>query len=376
MITVKNVTDDKKGMKHFMNFIYDLYKDEPNWTPPLKMLMKEFFNKKRGPFFAHGEVAFFVGYIDDKPRSRVTAQVDHEYNERYKIKQGSFGFFESEDDMEMAKALMEAAEGWLKGKGCDNCIGPMNFCANDDNMGFLIYGHDRPNTFMLNWSMKYYPDLFKKLGYKKDQILISYFFENITCIPEVITKHTEKLKSKFGDSIEIRTIDMKNLWHDIKIIFDIYNEAWCDNWGFVPMTNREVDNMAKNIKKIADPNIIFLLFKNGEPAACLVGVPDINKIFLKNRKGKATPKVLWNLLFGLKKLEHFRMIIMGVRPKFRRLGLDFLLYDKIYRHGLEHTNYKHIEMGWVLESNKATNSAAKKADAKVANRFLVVNKKI
>ncbi len=375
-LEIRNVTDNKKGMKDFINLVYDLYADEPTWTPPLKILMKEFFDKKKGPFFAHGIVEFFVAYKNGKPVGRVTAQVDHEYNELHKVNQGSFGFFESPNDLEITRALMDTAESWLQAQNCITCVGPMNFCGNDDNMGFLLDGHERINAFMLNWTKKYYPELFYKLGYEKEQTLVSYVLEDIKKVPAIITVHNNKLLKKYGDDLQIRNIDVNNIKEDAKMIFDIYNEAWSDNWGFVPMTDREADNMAKSLKPIMHPRLIILVFKSGELAGCLCGVPDINQILISNRKGKLTPKIIWDLLFRRKKLSKVRLVIMGVKKKFRRLGLDFIMYNKIFSDSLKYTNFNSVEMGWVLESNKMMKAALGKIDADIGNRFIVMSKEL
>lgn len=376
MVTIKNVTNDKKGMKDFINLVYDLYRDEPNWTPPLKMMMKEFFHPKKGPFFAHGEVAFFVGYIDGIPLGRVTAQIDHTYDKKYNVRQGAFGFYESQNDPEMARDLMAEVEKWLKDKNCDNCIGPMNFCGNDDNMGFLLEGHERTNAVMLTWTKKYYPALFETLGYQQEKILVSYVLENVKKVPDIVTKWKKRLEQRFGDSIEIKKITKKNMLEYGKICLHIYNEAWTDNWGFVPMTDFEIENMLNDIKQIADLNLLHLIYKNNEPAACLIGIPDINQLLVNNRNGNLTPKIMWNFLFGFKKINNLRVIIMGVKPKFRNLGLDFLLYNEIFSKPLQHTNYRNTEMGWVVESNSRMLKILERLGAKVANRFLVVNKEL
>ncbi len=376
MIEVKNVTNDKKGIKDFINLPFELYKDDKNWVPPLKSAVKEMLDKEKNPFFEHGEGEFFVAYKDGKPVGRITAQYDKLYNEKYNEKQGNFGFYESINDIEVFKALVETAEKWNIEHKMETCIGPFNFSLNQE-IGFLSKGFERRPVLEMPWTKKYYIDLFKRSGYEAKRRLFSYIMENVTSVPEVVSKHAEKLRKKYGDRIEIKTLNMKNLKQETRQMFDIFNEAWDGNWGFVPMTDKEVEKTVADVKMIADPRIMYFIYKDGELAGTLVGIPDINEFMVNNRSGSMlSPKLLWNMLFGIKKVRKIRIIIMGVRQKFRRLGLDFLMLDQIFTDGLKHTNYKDVEMGWILDSNKQMNSTMERLNAKPENEYLLFSKNL
>ncbi len=374
MITVKEVTNDKKELKRFKYIIYDIYADEPNFAPPLRMMVDDQLDPGKNPFHKHGEYAYFAAYEDGKMIGRISAHIDPLYNERYNEKRGAFGFYEAYDNPAIAKALMEKVEAWLKERGVDHIVGPMNFSANQD-LGFQVEGHDRVNTAQMPWTKKYYPDHFYPLGYEKEEGLLSWVFDNVDNVPDSIASWSERLRNRYKD-IELRNIDLNNLARDTRIIFDIYNEAWSDNWSFVPMTEAEILGAIKDVKSIVDPRIIYLIFKGGEPAACFVAVPDINRFLVKNRNGRLTPSVIYNMLFRLRKQDSLRVIIMGVRKKFRKLGLDMLIYDDLFNKKYHETNYRNAEMGWILESNRLMNATLEKIGAKAVNKYVILGKRV
>ncbi len=377
MITVSEVTNNPKGLNDFINFPYTLYKDDSSWVAPLLLERKEFFNTKKNPFFDHAEVAFFVAYKNDIPVGRITAHIDENYNSRYGINQGFFGFFESEENYETAASLVEAAKKWLKEKNCPSAIGPMNFSTNHE-IGFLLEGFDRSPVVMMTYTKKYYPGFFERMGFEIEKILNAYYLEDIKQPPEIVSEYAEKLKNKFGKDISIRHMDFKNMKNDLDIILEIFNEAWSSNWGFVPMTEAEIEQMAKELKLIADPNITYILYKNNEPAAFLVGIPDVNQALLPLKNGKLFPFGIFKLLTGLRKITTVRVLLMGVKPKFRLLGLDFLMYNEIfsYRYKQKKSDFRNVEMSWILEDNKNMNSALVRMGANLYKKYVVYKKSL
>jgi len=374
MIEIKPSHQDKSVIKDFIEFPYSLYKNDPNWIAPLRIMMKEKFDKKRGAFLKSCEAQFFVAYKNGVPVGRVTAQIDANYNKYGDNTAGFFGFYESTDDVEVAKALMSEAEGWLKKNGATSSHGPFNFNINDE-CGFQIEGFDRKPVVMMPYTKPYYPGLFSKIGYQTEKTLLSFVMENVTETPEIVSKMAQRINNKVS-GVTIRKIDMNNLEKEAEIILDIYNEAWAGNWGFTPMTRHEIDELIKSLKTFADPRIIYLLYKNDEPAACLVAIPDLNEILDKYRQGRITPLFLYDFIFKKRALKTIRLIIMGVKTKFRKLGLDFLMYNEIFSDGLKTENYRNVEMGWVLENNSPMISVLNKINAQPLNRFVILKKNI
>ncbi|HPM45672.1 MAG TPA: hypothetical protein PLW78_08895 [bacterium] len=371
---IESVTSSRRGVDDFIRLPFTLYNNEKNWVPPIKFVMKEKFNKNKGAFAANNKNELFVAYRDGRPVGRVSAQIDKVYNEFYSSKTGFFGFYESENDPEILKSLMEHAEKWLKEEGCDECTGPFNPNINDE-CGFQIEGFDRRPTIMMPYTKPYYPDLFEGYGYSVAQVLHSFTIDNIEKTPEIVSRISAQIRKKHSD-IEIRKINMQNLESEMKMILSIYNDAWHDNWGFTPMTKPEIEELVATLKLFADPRVIYLLFKGGEPAACLVAIPDLNELVIKNRNGTLNPSFLFDCLFHKRSLTSLRVIIMGVLRKFHGLGLDILLYNEIFNDGLKTENYRNVEMGWVLECNMKMNSTLRKIGAQCPNKYVIMRKSL
>jgi hypothetical protein len=374
MLSIKSSSQGKKVISDFIDFPYSLYREDKNWVPPLRSMMKEKFDKKRGAFLKSCEAEFFVAYSGNKPVGRVTAQIDTVFNSYNNENKGFFGFYESINDIKVTKLLMENVEKWLKERGMKSCIGPFHFNINDE-CGFQVEGFDRPPVVMMPYSKPYYPDLFKASGYQTVQTLLSFVMENVTATPQIVSRMSEKIRKKVKD-VTIRKIDMKNLDKEAEIILDIYNEAWSDNWGFTPMTRHEIDELIRSLKTFADPRVIYLLYKGNDPAGCLVAIPDLNRILIKNRKGRLTPMFLWDFIKNRKALPSFRILIMGVKSKYRKLGLDFLMYNETFSDGLKTENYRNVEMGWILEQNALMISVFNRIGAHPLNKYIIIEKKI
>ncbi len=372
MISVINVTDDKKGMKEFIDFPYRLYENDSNWTAPLKTIMKDKFNKKKGAFLSENTAAFFIAVKDGKTVGRVTAQIDRKYNDKYKKTEGFFGFYESVDSSEVCTELTNSVEKWLKSQGMTSASGPFNFNINDE-CGFQTNGFHREPSIMMPWTKNYYPLIFYEAGWKRLKTLYSFTIDNVTQVPDIINNMSNRIEKSIRN-VKIRNINMKKLGYDIETILDIYNDAWSENWGFIPMSKPEIKELTETLKIFADPRIIYLLFKDGEPAACLVAVPNFNEILRKYRNGRISPSLVYDAIRKRKSLTSMRVLIMGVKRKFRNTGLDILLYRHIFETGLKTENYRNVEMGWILENNTRMISLLKKINAKPENRYIILKK--
>ncbi|MFQ5559758.1 MAG: hypothetical protein ACE5FU_04115, partial [Nitrospinota bacterium] len=305
MITVVDVTKKKRGMRDFIDLPYHLYSLDKNWCPPLKIERKRFFSDKN-PFMQHSSVAYFVAYEGPSPVGRVTAHIDAEYNKYYKTRQGFFGFYESIESPSVATTLLAAAENWILEQGIDSITGPCNFTTNHE-VGFLTEGFNRPPMLLMPYTKSYYPDLFYSLGYKKEKELLAYWLGDVPRTPKNVTESARKISEKLKGTIDIRHIDMKNLKSELKIVLDIYNEAWSKNWGFVPMTDAEISETASELKLFVNPNLTFILYKDRTPAAVLLALPDIHQVLMKIRDGKLLPFGIFKLLFERKNISRMRV---------------------------------------------------------------------
>lgn len=374
MIEVRTVTADRKGMNDFLDLPYRLYRDDPNWPAPLRFERKMFFDRKKNPFFEHGEADCFVCYRDGAPVGRITAHIDRNYDSYHKTKHGFFGFFEAENDPAAANVLIKTAEEWVAKRGYDRIIGPMNFTTNHDSPGFVTFGVDQPPLLMNPHTMPYYPDLFRAAGYSDEQLLNSWILEEPKDLPQEFHDRDEKLCAKYGDRLKVRHIDLKNLRRDVDIILKIFNEAWCDNWGYVPMTEREITAMADELKLIVDLPITYLVFLDGEAVAFMVSMPDINRILVKNRNGSIFSRHFLHLLINKKKyIDRFRVMLLGTLKKYRLLGFDALMYHRLF-HDAYAAGYLTVEMSWILDTNRPMNNAAAHMGAHLFQQYLILAK--
>lgn len=359
-------------MNDFIDLPYRLYKDNPNWCPPIRIERKAFFSRKNS-FMSHSEVNYFVAYENGQPVGRVTAHKDEIYNRQYRTQQGFFGFFECYENLETAGKLMAACENWARAQGMNSLLGPINFSTNHE-IGFLIKGFDTPPMIMMPYTKEYYPGIMFKLGYAKEKELIAYSLNRTHTLPDFFVNLADKIARDYQDTVKIRTFHMNKLKSELKILLDIYNSAWSKNWGFVPMTDEEISDIARQIKFFANPDFIYILYKDDKPAAFLLALPDINEILIKIKNGKLYPTGWFRLLFQRKHIKSGRVLLMGVRREFRNQGLDVLLYYQLLNDGLEKTSVEKIELSWILEDNKAMVSILKNLQADPYKRYLILKK--
>lgn len=377
MVTVEQVNGNKKGMQDFLELPYYLYKVDKNWCPPLRFERKKFFSPKN-PFMNHAEVGFFVAYKDNRPVGRVTAHRDDVYDDFYQTRQGFFGFYESIECDETAEKLMQSCENWIKSRGMNSLMGPFNFSTNHE-VGFLIKGFDRPPAIMMPYTKPYYPNQLINLGYQKEKELLAFSIEKTMATPEPfsvmagrITDMAQKVAQKLEGAYSIKTLNMADLKSELNIILDIYNEAWNKNWGFVPMTAEEIDVMAGELKIFANPDLIYILYQEEKPAAFILALPDLNHALINVQSGKLFPAGIFKLLFYRKYITGGRVLLMGVKRRFRNKGYDLLLYSRLIEEAQKQLNS--MEMSWILEDNRAMVNILKNLNADPYKRYLILKK--
>ena len=372
MITVREVTGSRKGMKDFINFQYRLYKNEQNWCPPLRIERKRFFSPKN-PYMHHSRVAYFVAYAGERPVGRVTAQIDGIYNRFHKSRQGFFGFFESIREREAAEKLMERAEAWVKSNGMNSIAGPLNFSTNHE-IGFLTRGFERPNVTLMPYTKAYYPEFFHGLGYREEKRLLAYWMTGVREIPKILIRHAREVERRMGTSVRVRNLNMRKLGRDVRIAFDIYNEAWSRNWGFVPVRDEEVSEFALGLRLIGNSRIMFIAHMDGEPAGILIAIPDINETLIKVAGGRLSPQGVFRLLAGMKREKTVRVIIIGVKSGYRRLGLGLYLYYHLFRALVTSTSFENVETSWVLEDNSGMSRIQQLLGADPYKKYVIFRK--
>lgn len=372
MITIKQVNDNKKGMKDFIGFPYALYKNDKNWCPPLRIERKKFFRNKN-PFMRHGRVAYFVAYDGTRPVGRVTAHIDEMYNRHYNTRHAFFGFYESIESDDVCEKLMQSVENWAKANNMVSILGPFNFNTKQE-LGFLIEGFEEPNFLMMSHTKSYYPDLLCRLGYRKEKGLVSFRLNNVFRIPEIITRTAKRLFDTYGDSIKIVPINRNDLKDDYGFIRDTYNDAWNENWCFIPITEKEIDYFIEDLKFFAVDDFIYKVYKNGESAAFMLNVPNINEVLMRIRNGRLFPTGIFKLLYYRKHIKSAIIVIMGVKSKYRKLGLEVLLYNRLFEDHLAKPSFNCVETTWIIEDNIPMMKSLEHLNADLNKRYVILKK--
>lgn len=344
----------KRDLKIFIELPYKLYKDNPNWVPPLLMEMWLRLDKKKNPLFQHLDAEYFIAYLNGEPVGRITAHVDHEHNKFWKEKTGFFGFFECINLPQVGFALLDAAEAWLRKKRMKKIRGPFHFNTNDES-GLLVSGFHSPSVTMMPYHHPYYQNILEAWGLKKVKDLVAYIIRRTPELEARLGKILEKLhraaQRAVKSGFKIRRLNLKKWKQEAEILWGVYNQAWSKNWGFVPMNKDEFLLLAKGLKDIVKDTGLALIIESpeGEPAAFGLAIPDLSPTLQKSM-GKINLKFLWSFLFELPKSSGFRIITLGVVHKFQKKGVDALLYYGMLKRGLE-SGYKWCEASWMLEDN-------------------------
>jgi hypothetical protein len=362
---------EKSDIGTFIKLPWRIYKQDRAWVPPLIGEMKKLLSPSRNPFWNHAEAAYFLAYKDNKPAGRIAAIVNHRHNEFHKEKCGFFGFFESVNDEAVSGALYRAAENWLAEQGMEIVRGPANPSSNDD-WGFLLEGYNEPPTVMMPYNPAYYHDLAKAAGLTKVKDLYSFFMEEATGIPEKAVRVAEIARRK--SNVKIRPINMKDLDNEVEIIKQVYNSAWELNWGFVPMTDEEIEHLAADLKKIAIPDLILMAEVDGKPAGVSVAIPNINQV-LHKMNGRLFPFGWLRFLLGFRKINRVRVIITGVIKEFRKRGIDAIFYVDTFNKGTK-MGFNEGEFGWTLEDNDIINRSLEMLGARLYRRYRLYEKPI
>ena len=343
----------KSNLTEFIKFPWQVYKDDPNWVPPLLVERKEFFDKKKNPFFKHADVIFYLAKRNGKTVGRIAGIVNYKHIETHQEKTGFFGCFECVQDYAVAKLLLDTVREWLKSKGMEIMRGPANFSSNEE-WGFLTEGFDSPPVIMMTYNPPYYLEFMESYGMVKAKDLYAYYIDKNRLPPERVNKMAELIKKR--ENVTIRTINMKDFVGEVARIKQIYNAAWSKNWGFVPMTDEEFNHMAKSLKQVIDPHLVFIAEVNGRPAGFSLALPDVNQALIK-LNGRLFPVGILKLLWHTKiknKIDGVRIITMGVVHEFQKRGIDTVFYVATFDVGIKR-GYTWAEMSWVLEDNVMMN---------------------
>jgi hypothetical protein len=357
-------------LKQFVKYPNQLYKDDSNYVAPLISERLEFFDKQKNPFYQTAKTKEYLAKRDGKIVGRIGTCINFAHNQQHLEKTGFFGFFDCPDDYEIASMMLRVAMINLKKAGMEKMRGPVSYSTNHE-CGLLIEGYDSPPKVMMTYNQQYYLPLLEKFGFKKAMDLFAYKITKEMPIPEKVTYIMEKLLQRVGATV--RQLNMSKFDNEVEKIHQIYNAAWEENWGFVPMTKEEFFYLGKNMKQIIDPKVALIVEVQNKPVAFILGLPDINQALIK-LSGRLFPigliKLLWNTKVS-NKIDSLRVLTLGIIPEYRGRGLDMVLYAKIHMDGVK-AGYNWAEMSWVLESNQLMNSAIERMGAELYKKYRIL----
>lgn len=363
----------KKAMRSFIRVPWSIYKDDPNWVPPLMVERKEAFSPKH-PYFKHARWHAWIAYRNRQPVGRISAQIDDLHLQQYDTKTGFFGLIEAIDDDEVFTALFQTAEHWLRGEGMNEVIGPFNLSINQD-LGVLIEGFDSPPYIMTGHAPAYYGASIERCGYRPAQDLLAYGLDSGTlAIPRVM----QALIKRSGDRIKVRNLDLQAKTAELESMRDIFNDAWENNWNFVPFTVEEFKLIGKELLLAAPQNFIQIAELDGEDVAFIVLLPNINEA-MADLDGHLFPfgwaKLIWRLKVKFPKSA--RLVLMGVRQKYQntRFGpaLAYMIINAVMEAG-KAKGLERVEMSWILDHNHGVRNIIESVGGKITKRYRMYEK--
>ena len=331
--------------------------------------METLLSRTKNPFFEHAEAEYFIAERDGHIVGRIAAISNRLHNETHGDQVGFFGFFECIDDQEVANALFKASSDWCRALGHDVLRGPASFSVNDE-CGLLVDGFNTPPALMMPHNPRYYIQLIEGAGFRKAKDLLVYqggSEAGYVPVPERLARATELIRQRQG--ISLRPLNMKDFEGEVERIKELYNSAWEKNWGFVPMTEHEIDHLAEQFKPVVIPELVPMAEKDGKLIGFGIALPDLNVVFRKNRSGRLFPvilKLLWDL--KMKRIRRARILLLGLVPEYQGKGIDAVLYHWIWTKSGDRGIYWG-EAGWILEDNPAMNAGLEKMTFRVYKTY-------
>lgn len=362
----------RRDLKRFVDLPYRLHAGTP-WVPPLRLERRLFLSRRLNPYFKHGEAEYFLAWRDGRVVGRVTAQIDHAFNEFHESRWGTFGFLELEEDGEAMAALLAAAESWLRERGCDRMVGPMDFSMNEES-GVLIEGFELEPMIRQPWHPPYYQRLCEGAGLEKAMDLYSWELE-IGDREDMLPILFELDKAARGEhGVTIRRMSRRHLRREMDGFAEIYNAAWAGNWGFVPYSKTDLDAYTLDMHLVFNRDWFMVAEKDGETIAIAITLPDVNQV-LKRMKGRLLPFGWWRYLNRNRTCDRVRIGFLGVKPEHQHTGVAAALYIEHFDTAAR-TRQKSGEAGWILETNEAMNRGLEAMSAEIVKRYRVFEKQL
>jgi len=373
-------TEEEKT--EFIAFQWEVYKDDPDWVPPLISEVMDMMDKQHHPFYEHAEVDFFIARRDGKPVGTIAAILNERHNDFQDEEVGFFGFFEVLDDREASDLLLETASNWVRERGMKAVRGPASFSTNEV-IGLLVDGWNGPPVILMSYNPKYYVDFIEGAGFEKAKDLLAYlvdlrpFGPAGEYLPEKLQRVARRVQERGG--FTVRKMQMKDFDNEVRRFKEIYNSAWSKNWGFIPLTDAEINHMAESLKQMVDPDLLVMAEKDGRPIGAMIPLPDLNQAFIRSYPHPKEPE-WWTLLKTLWYwkvrgcVTTMRGFAGGVLEEYRGRGVEALLFMKMAQAAC--ANYTHTEISWVLENNTMMRRTAEMLNGHVYRTYRVYEKSL
>ncbi len=362
-VTVRKV-ENADDFRAFFEFPWHIYKDDPNWVPPLLSMRRDLLDRHKNPSWEYLEGDYFTAWRGDRIVGMITALINKRHNEFHQEHIGWFGTFEVEDDAEAASALLHTAADWVKARGYDAIRGPQSFTTHEDT-GLLVDGFVRP-VLLMPYNPPYYQKLIEGAGFHKAMDLYSFHLSRQGAGEHATADRLERLTKAVmkRNKITVRQIDGKRLKEEFILFKEIYNAAWDKNWGFVPMTPRELDGLVASLGQFFEPDYAFFADVEGKPAGFVLAIPDFNQVLHRVYPRPGVPEFL-SLIQALWHwkirpiIDTARIPLLGVKEAYRTKGVDAVLYYHVLMALLNDPRIQHSDSGWILEANENMVSIAK-----------------
>ena len=357
-------------LNRFIELPYTLRRDDPQWVPPLRFERRQFLDRAKNPWFDHAETQLMLAERGAEVVGRISAQIDYRWDEFQGGSDGMFGFFDAVDDPEVVEALVDAASGWLRERGRGRMLGPMDFTMNDE-CGILIEGFDEPSMILEPWHPPYYAQHLEAAGLSKAIDLLMWTLwlgelkEGDSFHPLL---HAAAEKSR-EERVVVRPMRKRDLEAEVARFMDVYNEAWGDNWGFVPITEAEVKFQAKNLRPVLDENWAMIAERDGEVVGAALTLPDVEQA-LARMNGRLFPFGWWHFLRRKRYIDRLRVFALGVKHDYQHLGVAAALYER-HMEMAAGPGPQGGHMGWILETNEAMNRAMEGMGGTIVQRYRI-----
>ncbi len=362
--------EGRRDLDAFIKLPFRLRAGDSQWVPPLLFERRAFLDRKKNPWFRHAEAELFLAERGGQVVGRITAHIDHRWDEYQGGSDAMFGFFDSENDPEVAAALIDKAAGWARERGRERLLGPMDFTTNDE-CGLLIEGYDEPSMILEPWHPPHYRELLEGQGLSKtiDLLMWELWFgdlaegDQFTPMIHAAADHSRK------EGVVVRSMRKRDMEAEVTRFMEVYNVAWGRNWGFVPITEAEVKFQAKNLKPVLDEAWAMIAEKDGEVIGAALTLPDVDQA-LTRMKGRVLPAGWWHFLRRRSYIDRLRVFALGVLPQHQHLGVAAALYER-HLESAQDPGPSGGHMGWILETNKPMNRAMEGMGGKVVQRYRI-----